>query len=101
MTLQQPQSRPDKKLATDLAAKSQILCHKCGAEITFSKDHISPVTKRKVPLDPYFNNEPHQQHCMYFTAPSKPETELMLFDFLSMVPHRRQKRIIGAVGRAK
>jgi hypothetical protein len=38
---------------------------------------------------------------MYFTAPSKTDTEVMLFDFLSMVPRKRQRRIIGAVGKAR
>lgn len=96
MTLQQP-------IASGFNPKP-ILCHKCGAQIVFSKDHISPITKSKVPLDPYFNNQPHAQHCMYFTAPTKTDTEVMLFDFLSMVPkrnHTRQRRIIGAAGKAR
>ena len=83
MTLQQP-----------------ILCHKCGAPITFSKDKIGP-TGRKIPLDPYFNNERHDIHCIYFTASSKTDTDLLFMDFLSLVPNRRQRRIIGAVGRAR
>ena len=94
MILQQPSiGMPSKR--------GHILCHKCGAQIVFSKDHISPITKRNMPLDPYFNNEPHQQHCMYYTSPTKTDTEVMLFDILSMVPRKRQRRIIGAVGKAK
>jgi hypothetical protein len=96
MTLQQPQPPREKNFPL-----GKILCHKCCAPIVFDKDHISPTTKRKIPLDPYFNNEPHAQHCMYFTAPSNPDMEPMLFDYLSMVTNRRPKRIIGAVGRAK
>ena len=93
MTLQQTRSLGRENI-------QPILCHKCGAPIVFSNDHIGP-TGRKIPLDPYFDNEPHQQHCMYFTAPSEPDTDALFMDFLSMVPNRRPKRIIGAVGRAK
>lgn len=79
----------------------QILCHKCGAPITFNNDHISPITKREVPLDPWFNNEPHAQHCMYFNSAALSKTDTLLLDFLSLVPNKRQKhRIIGAVGKA-
>jgi len=94
MILQQPSiGMPSKR--------GHILCHKCGAEIAFSKDHISPITKRKIPLDPWFNNEPHAKHCMYNTAPAKTDTDTLFLDFLSLVPKRRQRRIIGAVGKAK
>jgi len=88
MTLQQPRSK----------GISPILCHKCGAPIVFDKDHVSPNGKT-VPLDPYFDNQPHAQHCMYFTAPTNPDLEPLLFDFLSKVP--RRKRVIGAVGKIK
>lgn len=96
MTLQQPKPRQ-----VNLPKKYHpILCHKCGAPIVFSKDHIGS-TGRKIPLDPFFDNESHQQHCMYYTSPSEPDTDALFMDFLSMVPNRRPKRIIGAVGRAK
>ncbi|MGH9982984.1 MAG: hypothetical protein ACRD8W_03410 [Nitrososphaeraceae archaeon] len=94
MTLQQP-------IDFGFFCPKSILCHKCGAPIVFDKNHISPTTKRKIPLDPYFNNEPHAQHCMYFTASSKPELDLLFKDFLSLVPNKRPRRIIGAVGKAK
>ncbi|MGH9983831.1 MAG: hypothetical protein ACRD8W_07740 [Nitrososphaeraceae archaeon] len=95
MTLQQPNFcgiNPAKN-------NRPILCHKCGAEIVFSKDKVGP-SGRKIPLDPFFNNTPHAQHCMYFTAPSEPDTDSLFFDFLKLVPNQRQRRIIGAVGRA-
>jgi hypothetical protein len=84
-----------------MTLQQRILCHKCGAPIVFSKDHISPITKRKIPLDPFFDNEPHQQYCMYFTSPSKTDTDALFLDYLSMAPNKRQRRIIGAVGKAK
>lgn len=77
-----------------------ILCHKCGALIVFSKDHVGP-TGRKIPLDPYFNNEPHAQHCMYSTAPTESDTDALFMDFLSLVPNKRHHGIIGAVGKAR
>lgn len=95
MTLQQSISRQTCLPNNNL----QILCHKCGAPIVFNKDQVSSYTKRKIPLDPYFDNEPHAQHCIYATAPSNPELEPLLFDFLSLVP--RKKHIIGAVGKAR
>ena len=96
MTLQQP--IPSKGIS-----KSPILCHKCGAPIVFSKDHVSPIGKN-VPLDPYFDNAPHAQYCLYAKIKDDVSTEAMLFNFLSLVPsrnHTRQCRIIGAVGKAK
>jgi hypothetical protein len=96
MTLQQPRQKAIKNMANP-----PILCHKCGAPIVFDKDHISPTTQRKVPLDPFFDNAPHAQYCMYFTTRSEPDTEALFIDFLSLVPNRRQKRVIGAVGKAK
>lgn len=92
MTLPQPQQGSHTG-----SFPGKILCHKCGAPIVFSKDRIAP-TGRKIPLDPYFNNEPHQQHCMYSTAPSKTDTDALFFDLLSLIPSRRQSRIIGAGG---
>lgn len=93
MTLQQP-LRPD-------VVKSQhrkpILCYKCGAEVIFHKDQVGPKG-HKIPLDPFFHNEPHGPHCMYASL-YDPDTEPMLLDFLTMLP--RKKRVIGAVGKAK
>jgi hypothetical protein len=94
MTLQQPQ-RLDVPI---LEHRQPILCHKCGAEIQFRKDIVGPKG-RKIPLDPFFNFEPHAQHCMYANMGTNPDLEPLLFDFLSKVP--RKKRVIGAVGRAK
>lgn len=93
MTLQQPRQKAIKNMANP-----PILCHKCGAPIVFDKDHISP-SKRKIPLDPYFNNEPHAQHCMYADLKGNIHTETLLLDFISKMP--RKKRVIGAAGRAK
>jgi hypothetical protein len=96
MTLEQP----SKPLLRNLS--KPILCHECGAEVTFRKEQVGPKGK-EIPLDPYFGNQPHQQHCMYARWNNfDSDTEPLLFDFLSKIPKpRRQKRIIGAVGRAK
>lgn len=93
MTLQQPIGRQNIR---------PIFCHKCGAPIVFSKDQVCP-SGRKIPLDPYFNNEPHAQHCMYFNSAVPSATDTLFIDFLSLVPNtnKRQKRIIGAAGKAK
>lgn len=93
MTLQQPNF-----CKSSLAKNNrQILCHRCGAEVKFHKDKVGPKG-HKIPLDPYFHNEPHAQHCMYASS-YDPDTEPMLLEFLTMLP--RKKRVIGAVGRAK
>ena len=92
MTLQQPRQKAIKNMANQ-----PILCHKCGAPIVFDKDHISP-SGRKIPLDPYFSNEPHAKHCMYADLKENIHTETLLLDFISKMP--RKKRVIGAVGRA-
>jgi hypothetical protein len=97
MTLQQP--KPIDRQNYQSIRQTQGLCHKCRAPIIFNKDKVGPKGK-KVPLDPYFNNEPHVKYCMYFAAPSNSDLEPLLFDFLSKVPNRGPKRIIGEVGRA-
>jgi hypothetical protein len=98
MTLQQPTPTSDKYLS--VSKRAPILCHKCGAEISFSKDHVGP-SGRKIPLQPNTNGEPHVKYCMYANLKENPHTEALFIGFLSKVPNRRQKRIIGAVGRAK
>ena len=94
MTLQPQQIRAEK-------LRRPILCPRCGAEVVFSNNKLGP-NGRKIPLDPWFNNEPHQDHCIYLRWDNyDTDTEPLLYDFLSMIPNRRPKRIIGAVGRAK
>lgn len=91
MTLQQP---------LNMRISKPILCHKCGTQITFSKDKVGP-SGRKIPLEPNSNNAPHIKYCMYASSKDDPSVEALMFNFLSLVPNRRQKRVIGAVGKAR
>jgi hypothetical protein len=89
LTLQPPQPITKKK-------RVDIFCRKCGARIIFDKDHVS-ANGRKIPLDPFFNNQPHAKYCMYATSRSDPGVESILVDFLSRVKSPKQRKIIGAV----
>ena len=94
MTLQPPQPIIKKN-------RPAILCYRCGATIVFDKDHISPTTKWKIPLDPFFNNQPHAQYCMYATSRQDPSVDSILSEFISIVKAPKQKKVLFAVGKAR
>jgi hypothetical protein len=117
MILQPPQpvSQIGKKYFQPRTQNTPDLCHRCGAQIIFDRKLKAPSGKL-IPLDPFFNNQPHKQYCMYATtsANAGADTEAMLLDFISLVPNQplglqgpktdmlqQKRKVLFAVGKAR